>query len=314
MESRVEKNNSLQTIKGEPISVVKDKDLKPSIKDESTSIVEDKHLKPVLEVLDKKNIKGIRLIKQDSRIILLMDKQKLSNTNREILNRMSVTYPNFIVGINDANNPFDYGELYEEKGKERVNRKVRPFDVHEFVEIQKKQPYQYYEQYQFAGIELESSKLNSTMQLGYFLEFVNAMQEQNPLEMEGVEIKKGIECYTSEQLRRYEHYMENGQPDTKKIRLLVGYNEEIEEFTTGIELKHDPYFYRLQEGEINKKNLATDVKFIEVNLMPKKLLDNVYQYVEDKKREVDNTTKISQKQKGISDKKTLVNEGILIGD
>ncbi len=126
------------------------------IKDKNIQSVNEKYLQPVLEVLDRKNIQGVRLIRKDNKIMLILDKQKLSSTNSDIINAMSVGYPNMIVGINDIGHPFDYAQLYETEGEKRPNRKVRPCDVYEFSMGQANRAYQYYSQYQFAGIEIKN--------------------------------------------------------------------------------------------------------------------------------------------------------------
>lgn len=246
--------------------------------------VQDKYLQPVLEVLDSKNIKGVKLLRQNNKIMLIFDKSKLNKTNLPIMNSMTMVYPNDIVCINDQYNPFDYDEIYKNQPT-KPNIKVRPYDVYAFGEISKRNPKEYFEQYPFAGIELDTTRLDSIMQLGYFLEFVNALQEQNPLEGENKEVKKGIEVYSADQLRRYEHYTRQGQPDLRTIRLLVEYNESIKEVNTELELKNDPYFYRISMETINEERSDINIKEVEVIITPERLLNNVYQYVEQKKQE-----------------------------
>lgn len=53
------------------------------------------------------------MLRKDNRIMLLLDKQRLSKTNLDIMNRMNLVYPNDIVCINNEDTPFDYEELYE---------------------------------------------------------------------------------------------------------------------------------------------------------------------------------------------------------
>lgn len=67
-----------------------------------------KHLKLLIEELDNKNITGVKFVKHNNKIMLLFDKVLLSRTNQHILNSLNVVYPNIIVSINDAENPFDY--------------------------------------------------------------------------------------------------------------------------------------------------------------------------------------------------------------
>lgn len=253
--------------------------------------VVDKHLKPILEVLDSKNIDGVKLIKQSDKIMLLLDKRKLNEINLYIMNAMNLVYPNDIICINDENNPFDYEELYEMK-PEKINRKVRPYDIFAFSMEEQEKPTEYFKQYLFAGIELDTTRLNPVMQLGYFLEFVNAFQEQNPLEGEKVEVKKGVEVYSEEQLRRYQHYINQGHPDKKGIVLFVAYNEDIEEKSENeLKLRDDPYFYRHFMKPFRQEKSATTEKII-VKLTPERLLNNVQGYIKSKRQNKVNKNQI----------------------
>lgn len=245
--------------------------------------VKDKHLQPILEVLDNKNINGAKLIRKDNRVMLLIDKRKLNKVNLSIMNAMNLVYPNDIVCINNEEAPFDYEELYEQQS-EKKNRKVRPYEIYEFAMTTGKQEKEYYEQYLFAGIELDSNRLEPVMQLGYFLEFINALQIQNPLEGEKIEVRKGVEIYSEEQLRRYQHYMQQGKPDFRRINLKVLYNESIQEDECKLPLKDDPYFYRIYMGYLNNESSTIPLKEVVVKLTPERLLYNVQKYIEDRKK------------------------------
>ena len=266
--------------------------------------VKDKYLQPILEILDNKNISGARLIRQDNRVMLLIDKSKLSQFNLSTINVMNLVYPNQIVCINDEKAPFDYDKLYEPKPQKR-NRKERPYNAFEFSTTGKGEASEYYEQYQFAGIELDSTRLDAISQLGFFLEFVNAFQEQNPLEVEELKKQIGVEVYTAEQLRRYEHYKKQGQTDKKRIKLWVKYNEEIEEQDTILKLKDDPYFSRICIKIFNEKK-NSEQKQVGVILSQERMLENVYKYIETKKQKRVNNNQISVNQGLLEEIETLI--------
>lgn len=276
------------------------------LKASNIQLVNEKYLQPVLEVLDKKNIQGVSFIKQDNKIMLIFDKQKLSSINSDIINAMSVGYPNMIVGINDINHPFDYAQLYETEGEKRPNRKARPSDVFEFSMGQDDKAYQYYRQYQFAGIEIDTTSLDKVLQLGCFLEFINALQEQNPIGEGKVKNKIGVEVYTNEQLKRYDHYIKQGEPDLKPITVLLKYNEKIEEFLADLKLKNDPYFIRGYIVTLGQKSKEMKRKIIRVEVTQDRLLENVYQYVESKKQEESETKEIPKKQEELEEIKNLI--------
>ena len=181
---------------------------------DNNEVAREKYLQPILEVLDRKNIKGARLLKQDNSVMLLIDKSQLNSMNTDILNTMNMVYPNHVVCIKDAENPFDYEELYEEDIPSKRNKKVRPYQVFsEYWSTDMSSYKEYYNRYPFVGIELDTRKLDPVMQLGYFLEFVNTLQTQNPLEQEDIAIKRGVEVYSPETLRRYDEYIKQGCPD-----------------------------------------------------------------------------------------------------
>lgn len=222
---------------------------------DNNEVAREKYLQPILEVLDRKNIKGARLLKQDNSVMLLIDKSQLNSMNTDILNTMNMVYPNHVVCIKDAENPFDYEELYEEDIPSKRNKKVRPYQVFsEYWSTDMSSYKEYYNRYPFVGIELDTRKLDPVMQLGYFLEFVNTFQTQNPLEQEDIAIKRGVEVYSPETLRRYDEYIKQGCPDKQGISLLVKYNEAIQDdVSNGLELKNDPYFNRIAIINFNGK-------------------------------------------------------------
>lgn len=222
---------------------------------DNNEVAREKYLQPILEVLDRKNIKGARLLKQGNQVMLLIDKSKLNSMNTDILNTMNMVYPNHVVCIKDAENPFDYEELYEEDIPSKRNKKVRPYQVFsEYWSTDMSSYKEYYNRYPFVGIELDTRKLDPVMQLGYFLEFVNTFQTQNPLEQEDIAIKRGVEVYSPETLRRYDEYIKQGCPDKQGISLLVKYNEAIQDdVSNGLELKNDPYFNRIAIINFNGK-------------------------------------------------------------
>ena len=242
----------------------------------------EKYLQPILEVLDRKNIKGARLLKQDNSVMLLIDKSQLNSMNTDILNTMNMVYPNHVVCIKDAENPFDYEELYEEDIPSKRNKKVRPYQVFsEYWSTDRRSYKEYYNRYPFVGIELDTRKLDPVMQLGYFLEFVNTLQTQNPLEQEDIAIKRGVEVYSPETLRRYDEYIKQGCPDKQGIRLLVKYNEAIQDdVSNGLDLKGDPYFNKVALISFNGEKGITQV--LKMGLSPRRMEMNVDNYIASK--------------------------------
>ena len=172
-----------------------------------------KHLRLLIEELTNKNITGIRFVKQGNKVMLLFDKHLLSRTNQIILNALNVTYPNIIVSINDSEQPFDYEELYE-PNSEKINKKVRPYDSY-YYSIQEDAPTtEYFDKFRFTGIELDTDEISSkNIQFGYFLEFINALQEQDIIQYENIEI------LDENMIQRHEHYLKNGSPDKRHIAL-----------------------------------------------------------------------------------------------
>ena len=249
---------------------------------DNNEVAREKYLQPILEVLDRKNIKGARLLKQDNSVMLLIDKSQLNSMNTDILNTMNMVYPNHVVCIKDAENPFDYEELYEEDIPSKRNKKVRPYQVFsEYWSTDMSSYKEYYNRYPFVGIELDTRKLDPVMQLGYFLEFVNTLQTQNPLEQEDIAIKRGVEVYSPETLRRYDEYIKQGCPDKQGIRLLVKYNEAIQDdVSNGLDLKGDSYFNKVALISFNGEKGITWV--LKMGLSPRRMEMNVDNYIASK--------------------------------
>ena len=261
--------------------------------DNNIEVAREKYLYPVLEVLDKKNIRGVRLLKKGNQVMLLIDKSKLNSMNIKILNTMNMIYPNHVVCIHNIRNPFDYEELYEDNNA-KENKKIRPFQVFgKYWTTDMNSYYEYYRVYPFAGIELDIRKLSQFMQLGYFLEFVNIFQTQNPLEQEEIQIKKGVEVYSPETLRRYDEYIKQGCPDKQPLTILVEYNEDIEDdISGGLELKGDPYFNRIAIINFNgKEGIIHDFT---MKLSQNRMEENVKRYIASKQKQHENTHNIPE--------------------
>lgn len=199
------------------------------------------YLRLIIEELSLKNITGVRFVKQGSKIILLFDKRELSETNKIIIDTITMVYPNIIIAINDETTPFDYEELYV-IDTEKTNRKIRPFDVYEWANLHEnfgKFPSYYVSKYRFTGIELDTEKIsNKSIQFGFLLEFINALREQDVIGYEDMQV-----C-DEDTINRHEHYIKNKCPDKRYIHLEVYYNEELIEYSNGLRLSNDPFFYR----------------------------------------------------------------------
>ena len=248
---------------------------------DNNEVAREKYLQPILEVLDRKNIRGVSLLKQGNRVMLLIDKSQLNSMNTDILHAMNMVYPNHVVCIEDIENPFDYEELYEDIPSKR-NKKVRPYHIfNEHWTTDMSSYREYYKRYPFSGIELDTRKLDSVMQLGYFLEFVNTLQTQNPLEQEEIAIKRGVEVYSPETLRRYDEYIKQGCPDKQGISLWIIYNEAIQDdVSNGLELKGDPYFNREVRMYFNAEKGLT--RKLRMGLSPRRMKMNVDNYIASK--------------------------------
>ncbi len=250
--------------------------------------VTEKHLNILIEELSDKNITGIRLIKQDDKIMLLLDKSLLSKTNEEILNALNATYPNIIVDINDISNPFDYEELYEtDPDPKKVNMKVRPFLLYLYSVQQEISMTEYFNRFKYAGIEINIKQIPvKWMQLGYFLEFINAFQEQDVnYEQE--------EVLDEETIKRHEHYLRNGSPDKRHISLLVSYNEELLEYSNGLKVSDDPYLSKLFITVLNSG--ASSVNSYTINLCLENINKNVQDYLNRKFQDNNEMIKIQSR-------------------
>lgn len=230
-----------------------------------------KHLRLLIEELADKNITGIRFLKQGNKVMLLFDKMLLSKTNQQILNALNVTYPNIIVSINDSENPFDYEELYE-PDSEKINKKVRPYDSYCYSVQEQTSVTEYFDRFRFTGIELDTDEISATnIQFGYFLEFINAFQEQDVLQYENMKL------LDENIIQRHEHYLRNGSPDKRHIALWVHYNEELIEYSNGLKVSDDPYLSKLYIAVLNKG--ASSVNEQHVKLTLDKINQNVQDYL-----------------------------------
>lgn len=230
-----------------------------------------KHLRLLIEELADKNITGIRFVKQGNKVMLLFDKTLLSKANQEILNALNVTYPNIIVSINDLENPFDYEGLYE-PDSEKINKKVRPYDSYCYSVQKQTTVTEYFDRFRFTGIELDTDEISAkNIQFGYFLEFINAFQEQDVLQYENMKV------LDENIIQRHEHYLRNGSPDKRHIALWVHYNEELIEYSNGLKVSNDPYLSKLYIAVLNKG--ASSVNEQHVKLSLEKINQNVQDYL-----------------------------------
>lgn len=230
-----------------------------------------KHLRLLIEELADKNITGIRFLKQGNKVMLLFDKMLLSKTNQQILNALNVTYPNIIVSINDSENPFDYEGLYE-PDSEKINKKVRPYNSYCYSVQEQANVTEYFDRFRFTGIELDTDEISSkNIQFGYFLEFINAFQEQDVMQYENMKVlDKNI-------IQRHEHYLRNGSPDKSHIALWVHYNEELIEYSNGLRVSEDPYLSKIFITVLNKG--ASSVNEQHVKLTLDRINQNVQDYL-----------------------------------
>lgn len=233
-----------------------------------------KHLKLLIEELADKNITGSSFIRQGNKVMLLFDKTLLSKTNQQILNALNVTYPNIIVSINDSEKPFDYEGLYE-PDSEKINKKVRPYNSYMYSIQEQTSTTEYFDRFKFAGIELNTDEISAkNIQFGYFLEFINAFQEQDVIQYENMKVlDKNI-------IQRHEHYLRNGRPDKRHIALWVHYNEELIEYSNGLKVSDDPYLSKLYIAVLNKG--ASSVNEQHVKLTLDRINQNVQDYLKRK--------------------------------
>lgn len=233
--------------------------------------VTSKHLRLLIEELTDKNITGIRFVKQGNKVMLLFDKTLLSKANQQIINALNVTYPNIIVSINDSENPFDYEGLYE-PNSEKINKKVCPYDSYYYSIQEKNLVTEYFDRFRFTGIELDTDEISAkNIQFGYFLEFINAFQEQDVRQYENMEV------LDENIIQRHEHYLRNGSPDKRHIALSVYYNEELIEYSNGLKISHDPYLSKTFITVLNKG--ATSVNEQDVKLSLARINKNVQNYL-----------------------------------
>ncbi len=230
-----------------------------------------KHLRLLIEELADKNIIGIRFVKQGNKVMLLFDKTLLSKANQQILNALNVTYPNIIVSINDSENPFDYEGLYD-PNSEKINKKVRPYDSYCYSVQEQTSVTEYFDRFKFTGIELDTDKISAkNIQFGYFLEFINAFQEQDVMQYQNIEV------LDENIIQRHEHYLRNESPDKRHIALWVHYNEELIEYSNGLKVSDDPYLSKLYIAVLNKG--ASTVNEQHVKLTLDKINQNVQDYL-----------------------------------
>ena len=236
-----------------------------------------KHLRLLIEELTNKNITGIRFVKQENKVMLLFDKQHLSRTNQIILNSLNVTYPNIIVSINDSEHPFDYEELYE-SDSEKINKKVRPYDLYSYLLQEQGNVTEYFDKFRFTGIELDTDEISAKdIQFGYFLEFINALQEQDIIQYENIEV------VDENMVQRHEHYLKNGSPDKRHIALWVHYNEELLEYSNGLRVSEDPYLSKIYISVLNKGASVVNEQHVKLTL--EKINQNVQDYLKRKLQE-----------------------------
>lgn len=230
-----------------------------------------KHLRLLIEELADKNITGIKFVKQGNKVMLLFDKTLLSKANQQILNALNVTYPNIIVSINDSENPFDYEGLYD-PDSEKINKKVRPYASYCYSLQEQASVAEYFDRFRFTGIELDTDEISpKNLQFGYFLEFINAFQEQDVLQYEN------IKALDENIIQRHEHYLRNGSPDKRHIELWVHYSEELIEYSNGLKVSDDPYLSKLYIAVLNKG--ASNVNEHHVKLTLDKINQNLQDYL-----------------------------------
>lgn len=230
-----------------------------------------KHLQLLIKELEDKNITGVRFVKKENKVMLLFDKIFLSKANQEILHSISVVYPNIIVAINDSENPFDYEELYG-NDLEKANKKVRPNKLYEESFGKEGNYTKYFEKFRFTGIELNITQMpQKDIQFGYFLEFINALQEQDVINYEKLEF---LDEKTSE---RHDHYLRNGAPDTRHISLWVTYDEELFEISNGLKVGNDPYLSKTFIKVLNKNDEEPSLQLVKLKL--ERIHQNVQDYL-----------------------------------
>lgn len=262
--------------------------------------VTSKHLKLLIDELNDKNITGVKLIRLGNKVMLLFDKTLLSRTNQQILNAINAVYPNIIISINDSEHPFDYEELYG-LDSEKPNKKVRPYILQTYSFEHPNQDgiengaVRYFDRFRFTGIELNTDVIQAKdIQFGYFLEFINALQEQDVIDYEELDV------LDRDTVLRHEQYLKNGRPDTRHINLWVKYNEKLEEYSNDLKVADDPYLpqvfiIRLNKGEDNPKT-------VNVKLSLERIRQNVQEYL---RRTIQGNATGEQRTKSISEQKGI---------
>lgn len=230
-----------------------------------------KHLKLLLCELSDKNITGARFVKQNSKVMLLFDKTLLSRTNQQILNAINSIYPNTIVSINDAENPFDYEGLFDLES-EKQNKKVRPYTSYIYSIQSGANIIDYFDRFRFVGIELDTEAIpEKNTQFGFILEFINALQEQDIMQYEISDV------LNENEIKRHKHYMKNGCPDKNHINLFIYYNENLVEYSNGLRISNDPYLSKKFILILNKE--SPNITNESINLTLERINQNVQDYL-----------------------------------
>ncbi len=232
----------------------------------------------LIQELGLKNITGVIFAEQGKKVMLIIDKEYLSNTNKSILNAINVTYPDIIVSIKDPSKPFDYEELYEQNLK-KVNKKVLPYLLYSYHLSNKNTITEtYFDDFRFTGIELDTEKIsNRVTPLGYFLEFINALQEQDVIGYEN------MVSQDADSIKRHNHYVKEGQPDMNFIDLWVIHNEELIKSSEMMNISKDPYAISPYQIRLNKG--GTMEKGILVKLSLDRVNQNVLNYLNKRKQQ-----------------------------
>lgn len=258
-----------------------------------------KHLNLLIEELKNINITGVTFVRQENKVMLIFDKTFLSRTNQQILNAINVVYPNIIVSINDSTNPFDYDNLYGST-TDKMNKKVRPYVPYSFSVQNQSSAAEYFDKFRFTGIELNTDEISARdTQFGYFLEFTNALQEQDVIQYEETDI------LDAETIHRHEHYLKNGCPDKKTIALCISYNEELTEISNGLKISEDPYLSKTYIAVLNKE--ASHVNEQHIKLTLERINQNIQDYLRKKLQEdAENPTKkyVSNNSKHVTPRNT----------
>lgn len=185
----------------------------------------DKLLYPMIDILNNKNITaGISYITEDNKIYICFDKEYLSETNKLILEKISVVYcetlfysDNMLSPNSDRLEYWSPDECYEKetKIKEKCNNKKY-----------------------FVLVLDEKDKFTI---LGTTIMLANSLQEQDPLQLA---CNKGKTIYSADEMQRHDHYISNGYQDTAWISLNIFLNKDNP-------LNENPYAHFMLLCEIN---------------------------------------------------------------